>query len=1072
MSLVGVLGSGLRKALEDACVRGRVESEGACQAALGSLGVADERVPGHLSDGDRGLRRGLRAKSRQLGDAGGSIELLVAECAFAQWHRLLFARFLAENNLLMHPQFRAPVTLAECEELAAEFGEPDGWSVAGRFAAEILPGIFRLDDPCVRLRLAPEGRLALEEIVAGLPAEVFVADDALGWVYQYWQRDKKDEVNASERKIGGADLGPVTQLFTENYMVRFLLENSLGAWWAARHPDSPLVKDWEFLRFDDDGNPAAGSFDGWPDTVGEVTVMDPCCGSGHFLVEAFSMLWQMRAEEEGLGPVGAQDAVLRDNLFGLELDPRCVQIAMFAVALSAWKAGGGWRELPTPNIACSGIPVKAPVEDWKALARGDERLENALVRLHILFRDADTLGSLIDPKRAVEITDPTGLQNSFEDVDWDDIQPLLNQALTREADDPATAVLGADAAGIARAADYLSRHYTLVCTNPPFLGSARRRVGFNEFVASTYPFSKADLATVFIERGLSLVKHAGSVALVTPQNWLFLRSYKEVRQRVLGSESLNVVAGLGPGAFDAISGEVVQAVLTIISRRVARERYVALLDVRHWASPDSKAAALSNSDVESVSQRRIAENPDQRITLHVPSDFPLLEAFADSYWGIGTGDGERFQRNFWEVVPTSDWELMQGTFAGSGLFRGRSAMLFWERGAGALHELAEVLRHRLKNIHTRGHEAWGKSGIAINQTGNLDAALYGGQIFQNGVAAIIPHDESLLPAVWAFCESDEYSSEVRKVDSKIAVTNKTLLKVPFDVERWRRVAEERFPDGLPELWSDDPTQWLFEGRPEVATEPLQVAVGRLLGYRWPEQAESDELDGLADDDGIVCLPSVLGERSAADRLQEVLARAFGGTWSPARTGELLERSGSKKKDLGSWLRDDFFKQHCQVFQNRPFIWHVWDGHKDGFSALVNYHRLDRVNLERLTYTYLGDWIERQTAGVRDDVAGAEERLAAAQQLQRKLELILEGEPPYDIYVRWKSLAEQPLGWDPDLNDGVRLNVRPFVEAGVLRSKFNVHWRKDRGKNPDGSERHNDLHYTRTQKHQAQTGAGS
>ena len=159
--------------------------------------------------------------------------------------------------------------------------------------------------------------------------------------------------------------------------------------------------------------------------------MDPCCGSGHFLVEAFSMLWQMRAEEEGLDPVDAQDAVLRDNLFGLELDPRCVQIAMFAVALQAWKAGGGWRQLPVPNIACSGIPVKAPVEEWKALAGGDERLENALVRLHILFRDADTLGSLIDPKRATEITDPTGLQRSLEDVDWDEIAPLLEQAVAR-----------------------------------------------------------------------------------------------------------------------------------------------------------------------------------------------------------------------------------------------------------------------------------------------------------------------------------------------------------------------------------------------------------------------------------------------------------------------------------------------------------------------------------------------------------------------------------------------------------------------------------------------------------------
>ena len=132
--------------------------------------------------------------------------------------------------------------------------------------------------------------------------------------------------------------------------------------------------------------------------------------------------------------------------------------------------------------------------------------------------------------------------------------------------------------------------------------------------------------------------------------------------------------------------------------------------------------------------------------------------------------------------------------------------------------------------------------------------------------------------------------------------------------------------------------------------------------------------------------------------------------------------------------------------------------------LVNYHRFDRKTLEKLTYTYLGqDWVERQKAERRDDVAGAEARLAAALDLQRKLEAILEGEPPFDVYVRWKALEEHPIGWDPDLNDGVRLNIRPFAEAGVLRSKVNVHWRKDRGKNPDGSERHNDLHFSRAEK---------
>ena len=107
--------------------------------------------------------------------------------------------------------------------------------------------------------------------------------------------------------------------------------------------------------------------------------------------------------------------------------------------------------------------------------------------------------------------------------------------------------------------------------------------------------------------------------------------------------------------------------------------------------------------------------------------------------------------------------------------------------------------------------------------------------------------------------------------------------------------------------------------------------------------------------------------------------------------------------------------------------------------------------------------------MRDEVAGADARLTAALELQRKLELILEGEAPFDVYVRWKSLAEQPIGWDPDLNDGVRLNIRPFVEAGVLRSSFNILWRKDRGTNLDGSERHNDVHCTLADKTNARAG---
>lgn len=163
------------------------------------------------------------------------------------------------------------------------------------------------------------------------------------------------------------------------------------------------------------------------------------------------------------------------------------------------------------------------------------------------------------------------------------------------------------------------------------------------------------------------------------------------------------------------------------------------------------------------------------------------------------------------------------------------------------------------------------------------------------------------------------------------------------------------------------------------------------------------------------------------------------------------------KTLDSWLRDKFFTQHFKRFHHRPFIWHVWDGLKDGFSVLVNYHRLDNKLLETLIYTYLNDWIKTQKNQL-GKVDGSQERLDAANALKAKLELILAGESPLDIFVRWKTLDQQPIGWNPDLNDGVRLNIRPWMTvgdvskkgAGVLRDKPNIEWKKDRGKDVESA----------------------
>jgi hypothetical protein len=515
-----------------------------------------------------------------------------------------------------------------------------------------------------------------------------------------------------------------------------------------------------------------------------------------------------------------------------------------------------------------------------------------------------------------------------------------------------------------------------------------------------------------------------------------------------------------------------------------------------------------------IEQTAQLTNPDSRVLLrNIDSDEATLGVFAECYQGLRTGDANRFIRNFWEVTGfRNGWvPFKSSSDETAGYYGGNTHALLWEDGRGQLAEYARATRERLHDMHESGNRSWGKRGIAFGQI-TLRPTHYFGEHYDNTLAVITPKQPNQLPALWAFCTSSAYVEAVRQLERGLYVTNASLVKVPFDLEYWQKVAAKKYPSGLPEPYSDDPTQWIFHGHPSVSAEPLQVAVARLLDYRWPAElddsmrlsSEARELvqrcSGLeeySDSDGIACIPSVRGEDPAAERLRALLTVAYGDDWSPAKEQELISATGSKAKDLDEWLCNDFFEHHCKLFHHRPFIWHIWDGRRrDGFHALVNYHKLaegdgkGRQLLESLTYSYLGEWITRQKDGVKRGEGGAEDRLAAALELQKRLIAIIEGEPPFDIFVRWRPIEKQPIGWEPDINDGVRINIRPFMAsdipggrkgAGVLRWKPNIKWSKDRGKEPkrpqeqfpwfwkDGNftgDRVNDVHLTNEEKHKA------
>ncbi len=1081
----------LRGALEKTVKAARETAEIAAFAALDQLGVGHDKPEAFLSDAEKALRNRLRTHGKQLGDARDSkstnptygkqeVQHLVQEVAYQHWHRMLFARFLADNDLLMYDG--VAVTIEECDELAADEGAKNGWELAGKLAARMLPQVFKPGSPVFELTFAPEHQSELERLLKTLPDAVFKASDSLGWVYQFWQADNKERINKSEVKIGADELPAVTQLFTEPYMVAFLLHNSLGAWWVTRYPNTPCPIDLTYLRFMPESAvppaptfegqlPAAGKFEGWPDSLAEFKLLDPCCGSGHFLVAAFLMLVPMRMVAEGLSAKEAVNRVLAENIHGLELDPRCVEIAVFAVALEAWRYPDGTgkplgvREIPAPNIACCGLKVAGKAQEWEALvpdeAPNAEYVRQELRRLHASFSDAPLLGSLLDPSHS--------LKNDLATSSYETLRALLRKALATERsvtllnEDEDSWELALSAQGLLEAARLLDTRYHLVITNVPYKKLNELCDELREFCARNYAEVKGDLANVFLDRCIELsISNQGVVQIVMPQNWLFLTSYKQQREHLLKSVSWNLLARLGEKGFESSQAAgAFTIMLTVTNHRPSIDFKLTGIDVSAPKTAPEKAKALLSYELIQVTQSSQLNNPDARVAFAEGKQEVLLAKYADSYQGITTGDNPRFIANFWEVPQLSKpWTTLQSTGDFSNHFSGREQIFLWEDGAGVLATSGAA--------RIQGQQAWGKWGVAVRQMRALPATLNAGSPWDMNCATIVPKNSDHLAAIWCFCSSGDFNKSVRLVDQKVNVTNATLVKVPFDLEYWQGVASDLYPSGLPRPYSDDPTQWIFHGFPTPSSNPLQVAVARLVGYNWPAEANdkmdlsedaralivrSKELARHADEDGIVCIPAVGREASASDRLLNLLADAYGADWSNDALAQLLTAAEHAGKSLETWLRDKFFTQHCAQFGSRPFVWHVWDGMRDGFAALVNYHKLDFKTLESLIYTYLGDWIGRQKRDVDNGVDGAQEKLAAAEVLKKRLELILAGEAPYDIFVRWKSIEEQPIGWNPDLNDGVRINIRPFLSvpdvgkrgAGVLRDKpKSLHWEKDRG----------------------------
>lgn len=529
---------------------------------------------------------------------------------------------------------------------------------------QVMPGMFPEADDWTNLvppaDLLSAGESVRADIVAAIgPDDAGCMDvEVIGWLYQFYISARKQEINESKVKIDKDTLAPVTQLFTPHWVVRYLVENTLGMQWLRAHPDSALREKFEYLVTPAEGQEDQGLAIANPE---DFRVIDPACGSGHMLTYAFDVLWEMYVEA-GYPTRRIARLILEKNLHGADVDGRAAQLASFALTMKAVEHDPrflerieresqrdgeiSWRGPRIVHVQSVKLDELSPAEIADASSEGVSLGVSQLIEQ---MRYADTYGSLIRV--------PVGASALFREI-----------ARRIEARERPQVLGGADSEEWLRAADMCEiledGRYTTLIANPPYLGTKKVKDPLKRFANKHYKRSSTDLCTMFIERAASLAQRRGAIGMITMHAWMFLDSYRELRPWILSAMSIDSMAHLGTRAFDSIGGEVVQTTaFTTTNASCDADRagaYMRLVDGRNEAEKAQllrEAATNKDHDLHfEMSASTLAVIPGRPIVYWASQE--MLDAFAEgtplgeiapAKQGLATADNERFLRQWFEV---------------------------------------------------------------------------------------------------------------------------------------------------------------------------------------------------------------------------------------------------------------------------------------------------------------------------------------------------------------------------------------------------------------------------------------
>jgi hypothetical protein len=659
--------------------------------------------------------------------------------------------------------------------------------------SEPMPFLFEHISDYTEL-LLPDDLLSEQSFVTdirkGMSDEDCKNVELVGWLYQFYITDRKADAEKKKSKKGGLksdEQAAATQLFTPHWIVRYMVENSLGRIWMTLHPDSPLINEMPYYI-----PTPEGQTDTIPDDIHsarDIRFLDPCMGSGHILVYAFDLLTKMY-EEEGEEKRNIPILILENNLFGIDIDPRCVQLASFALTMKARAYFNRYlrRETVTPHvIALRNISrdTIASVGNWDAKS------------LIWKFENVDTIGSLlkVTPEECATIKVDSGIFGQEQ-------QLMKSQA------------------------EYLSRGYHCVVTNPPYLGKGMGDE-LKGYIQKEYPNSKADTMATFMERCLDYSVQRGKVGMVNMQSWMFKSSYDRLRDDIVNNYHINSLLHLGAHAFDEISGEIVQTVTFVISNaKPDKGCYYRLTDGKN--STAKETTYLNNASAFYIRQLQFNNIPGSPIAYWINENVAKsfanndLDSISKVRQGLASGDTNRFVRLWYEISSNSFYQDCH-SFQEAQLLNqkwmpfnkgGENRKWYGNLDYALAFDTISIDNLMKMGNHLPSRDLYFKKGLtwsAISSSHFSVREHIDGEIFSNAGMVCIPNEDGMYYYILGLLNSNVLSVIMKVLSPTInfnagdikrvpVVINKSIIRTEYAVEN-RNISKQD--------WDAHETSWDF-----------------------------------------------------------------------------------------------------------------------------------------------------------------------------------------------------------------------------------------------------------------------